>query len=268
MSTTTINFTFTVGGVPTDATSVVLRDAANTFGVRRTDTGGAVVAAGTAMTRVSAGVYAHAFTDPAASLTYRYWVEAVHGGATHRLEGSVAGGASAGTRAYLTVAAADGLAATLPALAAWSAADAPTKAKALERASVDVDRAKPYQGRKYDADQLNEFPRAPYDGASAAGSAGAVRAGAAPAVWDWDRQASEAVVPEDVLIAVVFQADAELAGTREARLAAQHDGVVYDLTGSLAESYKQTEGPGVATGLCRPAWVLMRKYRLKSGQVL
>ena len=264
MSTTTINFTFTVAGVPTDATSVVLRDAGNTFGVRRTDTGAAVVAAGTAMTRLSAGEYAHPFTDPAANLTYHYWVEAVHGGATHRLEGSVAGGAAAGTRAYLTVAAADELAATLPPLAAWSAADAPTKAKALERASIDVDRAMPYQGRKYDPDQPNQFPRVPYDGAASAGRG----AGAVPAVWDWDAQANEAVVPQDVLLAVVFQADAELAGAREARLAAQHDGVVYDLTGSLAESYKQTEGPGVATGLCRPAWMLMRKYRLAAGQLL
>jgi hypothetical protein len=84
-------------------------------------------------------------------------------------------------------------------------------------------------------------------------------------VWDWDDVAQEAVVPEDVRLAVLLQADADLAGDREARLAAQHDGVVYDQTGALAESYKQTEGPGVTTGLCRAAWVLLRKYRLKSG---
>ena len=75
-------------------------------------------------------------------------------------------------------------------------------------------------------------------------------------------------MPEDVQLAVVLQADTILAGDREPRLAAQHDGVVYDQTGSVAESYKQTEGPGVTTGLCRAAWVLLRKYRLKSGKLL
>lgn len=265
MSTTTISFTFTVNNVPTDATSVVLRDAGAAFGVRRTDTSATVVAAGTAMTRLSAGVYAHAFTDPAANLIYHYWVEAVHGGATHRLEGNAAGGAAVGGHAYLTVAAGDSLAATLPALTAWSAADAPTKARALERASLDVDEAMPYQGRKYDLSQVNQFPRVPYDDALVGAAAGG---SAPPSVWDWDAERNAATVPDDVLLAVVVQADANLAGEREPRLSAQHDGVVYDLTGSVAESYKQTEGPGVATGLCRPAWMLLRKYRLKSGRVL
>ena len=270
MSNTTINFTFTVGGVPTNATSVVLRDAAATFGVRRTDTLATVVAAGTAMTNVGTGVYAHAFTDPEPNLTYTYWVEAVYSGATHRLQGTIAGGASVGPRTYLTTAAADDLAATVPTLAAWSAATSPNKARGLERASLDVDNAMPYQGRKYDADQVNQFPRVPYDDdlARAAG-VGLDGAGTSPpAVWDWDASLNEAVVPEDVRLAVVLQADAILAGEREPRLAAQHDGVVYDLTGSIAESYKYTQGPGVSTGLCRAAWVLLRRYRLKSGKVL
>jgi hypothetical protein len=264
MSNTTINFTFTVGGVPTDATSVVLRDAGATFGVRRTDTLAAVVAAGTAMTHVSTGVYAYTFADPEPNLAYHYWVEAVHGGATHRLAGNVAGGAAVAPRAYLTVAAADELGATLPALAAWSAATSPDKARALERASIDVDGAMPYQGRKYDPGQVNQFPRVAYDEPPTTGAAGA-GGGLPDAVWNWDAALGAAVVPEDVLLAVVLQADANLAGEREPRLAAQHDGVVYDLTGSIAESYKYTQGPGVSTGLCRAAWVLLRKYRLKSG---
>lgn len=167
--------------------------------------------------------------------------------------------------AYLTTAAADTLAATLPTMTAWSAATAAAKAKALARASFDVDNAMPYQGRQYDPGQANAFPRAPFDDAPA--SAGFDRDPRA-AVWDWDTSANVAVVPEDVLVAVLLQADAVLAGTREPRLAAQHDGVVYDQTGSVAESYKLTEGPGVTTGLCRGAWVLLRKYRLKSGKVL
>ena len=264
MSQTTINFTFTVNNVPTDATSVVLRDAGTTFGVRRTDTLAAVVPAGTAMTRVSAGVYAHAFTDPEPNLAYEYRVEAIHGGNTHRLAGNVAGGAAVDPRSYLTVAAADELAAALPALAAWSAATPPAKARALERASIDVDGAMPYQGRRYDPRQVNQFPRVAYDDAPAAAPGHDPR----PTVWDWDAALNAPAVPEDVLLPVVIQADANLAGEREPRLAAQHDGVVYDQTGSVAESYKQTEGPGVTTGLCRAAWVLLRKYRLKSGRIL
>lgn len=267
MSNTTINFTFTVGNVPTDATSVVLRDAGNAFGVRRLDTLATVVPAGTAMTRVSTGVYAYTFADPEPNLTYHYWVEAVYGGATHRLEGTAAGGAAVDPRSYLTVAAADELAATLPTLAAWSAATSPNKARALERASIDVDGAMPYQGRKYDPAQVNQFPRVPYDN-SPPNAAPVVGGSGSASVWDWDASLNEAVAPEDVLLAVVLQADANLAGEREPRLSAQHDGVVYDLTGSVAESYKYTQGPGVSTGLCRAAWVLLRKYRLKSGKIL
>ena len=166
------------------------------------------------------------------------------------------------TTPYLTTIEADALAATLPALAAWAAATSGQKSAALLRATLDVDNAMPYQGRRYAADQERQFPRVPYD--EAPGTAGFDRDPRA-SVWDWDAATNAATVPEDVRLAVLIQADANLAGEREARLAAQHDGVVYDQTGALAESYKQTEGPGVTTGLCRAAWVLLRKYRLKSG---
>jgi hypothetical protein len=168
--------------------------------------------------------------------------------------------------AYLTATEADALAATIPALSsAWSAASGADKDKTLERASVEVDNGIPYQGRKYAADQVNQFPRVPYD--ATPGTSEFDRDPHA-SVWDWDDDANEPVVPGDVLLAVLLQADAILAGEREPRISAQHDGVVYDQTGSVAESYKQTEGPGVTTGLCRGAWVLLRKYRLKSGKLL
>jgi hypothetical protein len=167
---------------------------------------------------------------------------------------------------YLTDSEADALAATLPAMTAWGAASSGNKTKALERASLDVDNAMPYQGRRYDPAQPNQFPRVPYDAPPGTSSDFGHDPGAG--VWDWDADADEAVVPEDVLVAVLFQADTILAGEREPRLASQHDGVVYDQTGSVAESYKQTEGPGVTTGLCRAAWVLLRKYRLQSGKML
>ena len=178
---------------------------------------------------------------------------------------------SPNTGSYLDVAEADELALTFPGLGAWAAATEVAKAAALNQASSDVDGAMPYQGRTFDEVQSRQFPRVAYESASvAAGDRAVASPGAAVGrvVWDWDFATNHAVVPLDVKLAVVHQADAILAGDREPRIAAQHDGVVYDLTGSIAESYKQTEGPGVATGLCRAAWVLMRKYRIRSGQVL
>ena len=172
---------------------------------------------------------------------------------------------------YMTLTEADALAASIPGLTAWAAATTAAKTTALNRASDDIDAAMPYQGRPYDAEQDRQFPRLAYEGHDV--GAGAAAAGAVPAldiVWDWDETTDEAVVPQDVLMAVLYQADANLAGAREARLSAQHDGVVYDLntTTGDAESYKRTTGPGVTTGLCRPAWMLMRKYRLRSGKLL
>lgn len=84
MSTTTISLTIEANGVPTNVTSVVLSDAANTFGVRRTDTGETIIAAGTAIPPQSTGVYQFTFTDPAPGLEYEVWIVWVYGGATYR----------------------------------------------------------------------------------------------------------------------------------------------------------------------------------------
>lgn len=89
MSTTTIKWSFKLGGVLTDADSVVLQDPDNTYGVKRTDTGEAVVAAGTAMTRDSVGVYSYEITDPARFLTYNYWILVTHGSDTYHVEGQI-----------------------------------------------------------------------------------------------------------------------------------------------------------------------------------
>ena len=157
---------------------------------------------------------------------------------------------------YLTVSEANDMAAALPDLAAWAGATAAQRAAALNQASADVDAAMPYQGRVFDPGQVRQFPRAVPDEPAPGGA------------WDWAAAANAAVVPRDVKLAVLFQADAVLAGTREPRLAAQHDGVVYELTGTLAESYKRTTGPGATTGLGRRAWLLMRPYRLRDGKLL
>lgn len=87
----TIRETFTIDGALTNVTSVVLSDPTATFGVKRNDTDGVVVADGTALTNSSTGVYEHTFDQPAAGLTYTYWVEWVYGGETYRYEGSISG---------------------------------------------------------------------------------------------------------------------------------------------------------------------------------
>jgi hypothetical protein len=169
---------------------------------------------------------------------------------------------------YLDVVEATALAADLPDLSGWADATDPDRGAALELATLEVDAAMPYQGRRYDPAQAREFPRIAEDAAPTPSSDAIVIVPAGGAVvWDWDATTHEPVVPRDVKLAVLFQADSLLTNAREPRLSAQHDGVVYQLTGTLAESYKQTPGPGVRTGLCRRAWVMLRKYRLRSGRL-
>jgi len=78
--------TWTVDGELADPTSVKLSDPDGNFGVKRTDTDETVVADATAMTKESTGVYTHTFDDPADGLTYNYYVEVVHAGATYHFE--------------------------------------------------------------------------------------------------------------------------------------------------------------------------------------
>lgn len=80
----TLQFVFEIDGVATDVTSAVLSDATGAYGVKRNDTGAAVVADGTAMTRTATGTYEYSFTPPADGLTYTWAVEYVHDGTTYR----------------------------------------------------------------------------------------------------------------------------------------------------------------------------------------
>lgn len=158
------------------------------------------------------------------------------------------------TAAYLSLADADDLADALPELASFKASADADRSAALLQATIDIDSAMSYQGCRYDPEQERQFPRTFADGI------------ASPTrVWDWDAAADAAVVPAGVKRATLYQADAILAAVRETRLAAQHDGVVYQQGETSAESYKSTPGPGVPTGLCRRAYVIMRRYRLQSG---
>lgn len=86
MGTRTIRRTWKVEGVLTDVTTAKLSDPTGTYGVKRDDTDAVVVAAGTAMTKVSTGTYEYSFTEPAEGLAYTAYVEFVYGGATYHIE--------------------------------------------------------------------------------------------------------------------------------------------------------------------------------------
>jgi hypothetical protein len=81
---TTLRVQITIGGVLADVAGVTLSDAVSgaIYGVRRTDTGAVVVAAGTAMTRVSAGVYEYEYSD-SPGVPYDWRFAAVYGGETY-----------------------------------------------------------------------------------------------------------------------------------------------------------------------------------------
>ena len=288
MSDLVIQRTVKVGNVPTDATSVKLSDAAGVYGIKRDDTGAILVAAGTAMGKVSTGVYRYTLEDAVAGVTYRYGVEVVLNGQTYRFERTaVAPVDVAEGNAYLLVAAADAIAATLPGLASFKAASAEAKAAALLQASDDIDAGLRYQGRKYDPDgtitgtvQVREFPRVPYEGSGfgwdVAGlaqpgsevlTAGVPTAG----VWDWDADTSTAIVPSRVLQAVVHQADSIIAGTLAASLDAQHAGLAGQTVGPVSETYVRDGGAAsnaASSGLCRRAMQLMERYRIRQGKML
>jgi len=87
----TITKTIRIDGVLTDPTSVKLSDADEAYGVKRNDTGAAVVADGTAMTNLSTGVYSYTFTDPADDLTYTYSLEVVYSGETYWIADTFSG---------------------------------------------------------------------------------------------------------------------------------------------------------------------------------
>ncbi|HEX8342222.1 MAG TPA: DnaT-like ssDNA-binding protein [Tepidisphaeraceae bacterium] len=155
---------------------------------------------------------------------------------------------------YLTLAAADALAALLPPLPRYAAASSALREQALAAATLRVDASSRWQGRRYVADQALEFPRVPYNDFR---------------VWDWDAAAGTAVVPQTVQLAVLYEANALLDTARQARLQQIADGLTAQSTGSLSESYARV-GPTTAAGrpvLIADAAALLDKYRLRSGDI-
>ena len=172
---------------------------------------------------------------------------------------------------YLTVSEADALAASVLGLLQWGTATSSDKANALDAATRLIDTGLRYQGRKFDSAQTLEFPRVAYYGAAGAAVGGA--AGVAEVVWDWDPATAAAVIPPAVKQACLIEADEtlqDLAGKsqRWRRLDEQHQGVTFDLTGSMAEAYRKGTAAAGRTGLCRRAYDLLSRYRLVSGRMV
>jgi hypothetical protein len=232
-----------------------LDDLTATYGVKRLDTGAVVVPAGTPMVQAGLGRYTFELGDVTPGARYRFAYRVVVGDGQTVLDTfdqTATDDATVGGDAYLTVAEADTLAATLPALARWAAASADAKAKALRLATMEIDTAMPYQGARYAADQPLAFPRSPEPGR----------------VWDLDRATGTAVVPLAVKFATLLQADYTLSPNRLDRLVKAHEGVVYDQTGALAESFKGGGTAGARSGLAYQAYQLMRQYALRTGVLL
>jgi len=95
--TKTVTRNWKIEGVLTDVTSAKLSDPTGTYGVKRNDTDGVVVADGTAMTKESTGVYSYTFDEPVEGLSYTAYVEFVYGGATYHFEHDIPAAAATET---------------------------------------------------------------------------------------------------------------------------------------------------------------------------
>lgn len=176
---------------------------------------------------------------------------------------------------YLALAAANAMAAGMLSrmVSSYAAASSADRVAALAQASAQIDRAMRYQGRQYDPSgtitgtvQVLEFPRVlgsggfpPYLSYPDGGQCPPY----ASQFWDWDKVNNVAVVPDRVKQACVLQANSLLAGDRDERLAARHDGVSQQSGDGLSEAYS-----GEAPLLCAEAHRLMSYYRLRSGEMV
>lgn len=179
---------------------------------------------------------------------------------------------------YLTAADARTLAGANPFLATLVAQSDAALAALLLAASVDVDVAFKYQGRKFNPTQEREFPRVAY-GAPALVNQFGVPTMQAPGglplaltadtiIWDWDSTGSAAVVPPAVLLASLYQAAWLLKPEFAGRIEAIRSGLYEQNIGSGRETYADRNGPFVNDGLGARASQIMRKYQLQTGAML
>jgi hypothetical protein len=178
--------------------------------------------------------------------------------------------------AYLSTTQMISVAATLPGMSALIGSTTDAQASLLEQASLDVDAAGPYQGRKYDPSQEREFPRVPYPASGDATLYGATSAAGAvlgDLVWDWDADTNAAVTPLNVKKAIAYQAAFLLTGAAQEaanRQAAIVSGLSSQSVSGMSESY-QPGGAAGASGrslLAPRALQLLRPYFLKTGKLL
>lgn len=166
---------------------------------------------------------------------------------------------------YNTLTTARATATTLGLTRVTAAADAVLTA-ALIRAAMQID-ARRFQGRKWDAGQEREFPRATGHGSIAYPSPGMLGTiDPCPGlVWDWDATTNAAVVPDQVKIAEVLQAEYLLGTPNTQRQQAIADGVQSQGVGGQNESYR---ADAKAESLCVEAKQMLAKYQLVSGPLL
>lgn len=168
---------------------------------------------------------------------------------------------------YLTTEAADALAATLqPPVTSYLAVEAPAKLGALEEATRRIDAAYRYQGARYLAGQELEFPRVPYEpAAEVLYPVMKGPGGTGVDYWDYDHATGAVVVPLNVRVACLRQADAILGGDREAARAKQRLGLASQSAGGRSESYV-TAQTAAEVMLCVEARAMLHRYKLRMGR--
>lgn len=153
---------------------------------------------------------------------------------------------------YQTLAEANARAANIFGLSAWLTADDSGKAKALAEACRRIDAARAFQGRKLCPDQALQFPR--IDGHR---------------LIDADSNRNP-IVPENILVAQILEADAILAGDKHTRRVADRQGLASQSNAEVSETYVAAGAVGGGSGvtLCNRAAELVWAYRIRSGAIL
>lgn len=135
----------------------------------------------------------------------------------------------------------------------------------LLRATLDLDSAMAYQGRKYQREQEREFPRIDPRRETFPDLQSSVSIDPlAPSgtIMDWDAATQTAVVPPLILAACVLQAEWLGNAAVQKQLTAIASGLAGQQIGSGSETY------GAASPLCPRAMQLLAKYRIRSGELL
>ncbi|HVS73087.1 MAG TPA: hypothetical protein VHQ47_17665 [Phycisphaerae bacterium] len=177
-----------------------------------------------------------------------------------------------GDGAYLSVSDARALAATLPLMTKVVAQTDDDLGTLLLLASIDIDAAMRYQGRKFDLTQVREFPRVAYG--PPVTPLGVLIPGPSPyaidtIVWDWNSDASAAIVPDAVKIACLFQVAWILQPQYAKRLESIRSGLAAQGIATASETLQSLAAAGgTMTGLSDRASRMLDQYRLKTGAML